>query len=249
MQISLEGEIGIVLTLLGLFGAGAIMIAPTHTWIGWALISVAAAGAVALVLYHVSDRLPVRNTFVVVTMIICGVGFLGFAGAYFWPSPLPLHTAAPPPTSVTPQDSARIAQLQAVGALEGNFSKDEMGLRQMFDMQNILEKNIKIQVARIAFRVAGRLSDFKYNNFTEGDGSFIMLAMEGKYHTTASGVAVDEGLRDVLFLVTTEKYQSSQKALESFLNSSLIPDSMKIALRDFKATVDHDMELMTRIMV
>ncbi len=183
-----------------------------------------------------------------VGMVVCGAGFLGFAGAYFWPSPLPTHGEVhPSPPSVTP-DAIRAAQLQAISTLESDLSKDEMGLRQMFDMQNILEKNIKVQVARIAFRIAGRLEDFKYNNFTEGDGSFIMLAMEGKYHTTASGVALDEGPRDVLFLVTTEKFQRSQKALESFINSSSIPDATKTTLRGFKATVDHDMELMIRIM-
>ena len=171
--------------------------------------------------------------------------YVAFKSAYI--NEQATKTAPPSPPSTTP-DSIKAAQLQAIRTLDSDLSKDEMGLRQMFDMQNILEKNIRIQVARIAFRIAGRLEDFKYNNFTEGDGNFIMLAMEGKYHTTASGVAIDEGPHDVLFLVTTDKFQRSQKALQSFINSSLIPDPIKDTLKGFKATVDHDMELMIRIM-
>jgi hypothetical protein len=54
-QFSAEGKIGISLTLLGLFGAGAIAVAPDQVWIiGWTLIAIAVIGLVLLFLYHVA---------------------------------------------------------------------------------------------------------------------------------------------------------------------------------------------------
>src|ERR1700722_4701813 len=56
MQISLEGKIGIWLALVGLAGAGAIMIAPEKLWIGWGLISLAGLGSTALGFHHFGRR-------------------------------------------------------------------------------------------------------------------------------------------------------------------------------------------------
>jgi hypothetical protein len=52
MHLTVEGKLGIVLSLLGLGGAGAIMVAPQQFWIGWSLIAVAMAGGIALGLHH-----------------------------------------------------------------------------------------------------------------------------------------------------------------------------------------------------
>jgi hypothetical protein len=52
MQISAEGKIGIALALVGLGGAGAIMIAPNQVWIGWTMIAIAAIGGGSLALHH-----------------------------------------------------------------------------------------------------------------------------------------------------------------------------------------------------
>jgi hypothetical protein len=56
MAISTEGKIGILLGLIGLAGAGAIMIAPTELWIGWTLIAIAGLGLAALAVYHFGTR-------------------------------------------------------------------------------------------------------------------------------------------------------------------------------------------------
>jgi hypothetical protein len=52
MHISAEGTFGIALGLVGIFGAGAMMIWPQHTEIGWGLIVFAAIGAGLLAGYH-----------------------------------------------------------------------------------------------------------------------------------------------------------------------------------------------------
>jgi hypothetical protein len=54
--ISTEGKISIVLALVGLLGAGAIMVSPGQVWIGWSLIIIAVVGFVILLLYHVISR-------------------------------------------------------------------------------------------------------------------------------------------------------------------------------------------------
>lgn len=55
VQISFEGKIGIALALLGLLGAGAIMVAPQALWIGWTLIGVAVVGLLWLGIHHVGS--------------------------------------------------------------------------------------------------------------------------------------------------------------------------------------------------
>ncbi len=52
MQISTEGTIGIALGLVGLAGAGAIMVFPQDIEIGWCLIAVAVIGAIWLAIAH-----------------------------------------------------------------------------------------------------------------------------------------------------------------------------------------------------
>jgi hypothetical protein len=81
--ISLEGKIGIFLALVGLFGAGAVMVAPQQVWIGWTLIGVAAIGFVLLFVHHVSSAVapsrpkPSRPS----GMTVADAGFLVSLGA------------------------------------------------------------------------------------------------------------------------------------------------------------------------
>lgn len=82
MQISPEGGIGIGLALLGLMGSGAIMIYPTHYWIGWTLIAAAIVGLTCLgaqyfELWHLKI-IPLGG------MVASGIAFVGFAVWYFW---------------------------------------------------------------------------------------------------------------------------------------------------------------------
>ena len=54
-RITFEGKIGIALGLLGLLGAGAIMVAPQHLLIGWGLIGLALVGLVLLFCIHIAS--------------------------------------------------------------------------------------------------------------------------------------------------------------------------------------------------
>jgi hypothetical protein len=137
----------------------------------------------------------------------------------------------------------QLGELRRLGDFVG---KDETPLRQLFDIYGVLAKNIEVQVIRINYRKAGQSNMFQYNHYAEGDGSFIMLALPGKYHMTPSGPHVDEGPRDVLFLITTKKYQKAYADLLGFLNSALVPQSVKSTISDLKEIVDKDMEIMTK---
>jgi hypothetical protein len=72
MQITFEGKISIFLTLLGLAGAGAVMIFPERIWIGWLLIASAAIGLVWLGFHHFDRR------FFVVPVAACALIFDGW---------------------------------------------------------------------------------------------------------------------------------------------------------------------------
>jgi hypothetical protein len=137
-------------------------------------------------------------------------------------------------------------QLAEIKELEKFIAQDEIGLRNSFDIPTILDRNIMVQNIRIGFRSTGKLQDFRYDNYTEGDHSFIMLTIEGKYHPTPSGPSIDDGPRDVLYLITTTKYQDAQKRINNFLNSALVPDSIKAPLVEFNKTIGKDIEIMIR---
>src|SRR5258708_6713844 len=85
MRISAEGKIGIGLGLVGLGGAGAVMVWPEHTWIGWVLMVVAAVGGVALSIHHFGER---WNTGIKIAAFFSGVfviAIVGWTAWFFWP--------------------------------------------------------------------------------------------------------------------------------------------------------------------
>jgi tellurite resistance protein TehA-like permease len=87
MHLSSEGKISIFLALIGLAGAGAIMIAPRHTEIGWSLIAIAAVGCVYLAFNHFSGlgyRDLVRAKWII-GFRLCSLVFLANQqnGAYY----------------------------------------------------------------------------------------------------------------------------------------------------------------------
>jgi hypothetical protein len=114
MQISLEGKIGIWLALVGLAGAGAIMIAPEKLWIGWGLISLAALGSAALAFHHFGRRFA---------FIFVVFGVLWFDSWYYSnvlnaPVVQPAPITAPSPVSPPPASPA-----SARSRLVSNYTK------------------------------------------------------------------------------------------------------------------------------
>ena len=99
----------------------------------------------------------------------------------------------------------------------------------------------------MGFIKSGKEEDFLYSNYTD-NGSWIMWAKEGHYTTGPSGVHVDAGPKDVLYLVTTTKFQIAQKRLVDFMNSALLPESIKKEIAGFNDTINKDTELMMRIL-
>jgi hypothetical protein len=61
-------------------------------------------------------------------------------------------------------------------------------------------------------------------------------------------VHVDAGPKDVLFLVTTSKYQAAHRRLVELSNSALIPMSIKNEVTAFVKLVGESTELMLRVL-
>ncbi|WP_316227755.1 hypothetical protein [Bradyrhizobium sp. SZCCHNR3015] len=118
MSVSFEGKLGILLGLLSLAGAGAIMIAPEKLWIGWSLIVLAAAGAIALGFHHLGRR------FVAVPIGACVVWwdywyyssvlsrrYEQVQTAYSTPSSMASGSPSPSPGSMTPKIASTLARM------------------------------------------------------------------------------------------------------------------------------------------
>jgi hypothetical protein len=194
-------------------------------------------------------------------MLVCGIGFfIGLVGFLQInvdrPADIPLlkETVTSHATEIVAalnNETERLvsqAQFAKVAELEGFLGgKDENGLRQIFDIPNVLQKNINAQIVRIGFIKSGREKQFIYTDYSD-NGSMIFWAKEGHFSTGPSGVHVDAGPKDVLFLVTTSKFQNAQAKIIGFLNSALIPDSIKEPLKAFDGVVNKIPELMMNIL-
>jgi hypothetical protein len=155
-----------------------------------------------------------------------------------------------PQETVHPETGRLVSQAQftKVTELEKFFGgKEEYDLRVLFDLPFILDKNIQTQLIRMSLIKAGREKEFFYNNYSD-NGSFIFWAKEGYFKTDASGVQVFSGPKDVHYLVTTTKFQTAQRKLVEFMNSALIPESIKHEVSKFNATIHKNTELMTSIL-
>ncbi len=209
-------------------------------WIGWVLLAIAGVlGAFKLIRYRGKSLIPA------IGIIMSTVALIGFTVWYIrdtQSAKTAEKAPSPAATSIRPEVSQ--AQFTKLTELSRFIGKDENELRQEFDFMTILQKNIAVNSIRIRLRSEGKLKDFKWNNYTEGDGSWIFAAMPGKYRVTPSGVQVDDGPQDVCYLVTTAKYQSAQRNIGNFINSPLIPESIKTVAKDYKQTVDKNFEQM-----
>lgn len=180
-------------------------------------------------------------------MIVCIIGFAGFAITYFWPASPVQPLIEQTDNSKTPSyvASAQFEELKKVETFFGE--RDELKLRELFDLTAIFKKNIDVQITRIKYIKSGHDSDFYYNNYTD-NGIFIVWAKEGHYAVSQSGVNINAGPKDVLYLVTTSKFQSAQERINNFISSALIPDNIKNAIKDFNSALNKQPETMLQIL-
>jgi internalin A len=108
MAISTEGKLGILAGLVGIGGAGAIMVWPDHLEIGWTLIGIAALGGIVLAAYHFRDvhrdRRQKERMAALAGFIVFGLASLACGYLYFRPVSTPAIA-----------DSVAVAQLTALG--------------------------------------------------------------------------------------------------------------------------------------
>jgi hypothetical protein len=188
------------------------------------------------------------------------IGFVGFLQINVNPLPqLPILPEAEPKPAhqeIEPQSPGQVetgrlvsqAQFAKISEIESFFGgKDESGLRQVFDIPNILRKNIDTQLVRMNFTKSGRDKDFFYTNYSD-NGTVIFWAKADHFSIGPSGVHVEAGPKDVLFLVTTSKFQDAQSKLIGLLNSALVPDSIKVPLAAFQDVINKITELMMSIL-
>jgi hypothetical protein len=108
MAISTEGKLGILAGLVGIGGAGAIMVWPDHVEIGWTLIGIATVGGIMLAAHHFRDvhrdREQKGRMVALAGFIVFGLVSLACGYWYFRPASAP---AVP--------DANAVARLAALG--------------------------------------------------------------------------------------------------------------------------------------
>jgi hypothetical protein len=125
------------------------------------------------------------------------------------------------------------AQFAKVAELESFLGgKNENDLRQLFDLDAILQNNIAVQAKRFGMALTGHYAEFKYKN------PMIFWAKEGHYSVGPNGVNVSNGVEDVLFIEITPKYEASTKKLTEYLNSALVPGSIKKPVKEFQDAIN-----------
>lgn len=248
-QMDWQVKIGLGLAIV--FGLLPYVVKEMPDWVSWPGLALGIA-FIGWGLFPNHDHFPRGPTALLLISIALMVGAIAwFKDSGFVPPPVAAAVAAlpasPPPASpaLIPRPEVSRAQFEELMRLSEFIGADENKLRQTFDVMGILKRNIYIQTIRIKLRASGR-QGFDYNHYADGDGSIIWLAMEGKYHFTPSGPYVDEGPHDVLFLITSAKYQVAQRQLSDFLNSPLIPEAVKLPLTEYRKVVNENFELMIR---
>ena len=140
MHISTEGKIGIALGLVALLGAGAIVVWPEHTEIGWAMMAIAAVGGLALAVHHFGEAWSATAK---VVAVIGGIAFLALTGLLIWffrPNTvvLPKQDLSPP----VPLLAEQVQELKAIDNFVG--APDEGSLRDTFDLPRMARMNILV---------------------------------------------------------------------------------------------------------
>lgn len=150
----------------------------------------------------------------------------------------------PQPTSAV--TAAQFAEMQELHDLLGE--KDEMQLRETFDLPYMLLRNMDILQIKVGFIHAGKWRDFLTQHYGEGNGDAILWEKPGVVTRGPNGMHLNPGPLDVILIVTTVKYQQSKKRLIQLSNSALIPVHIKAKLIDLDRLIDADVNIMMQVL-
>jgi hypothetical protein len=187
-----------------------------------------------------------RKMTILIGLIASGAIFIALAAFYLKPGWFGLNETSDV-ASVSSETGRLVSQAQfaRVAELEKFLGgKDENDLREAFDLRLILEKNIHAQASRLSMLLAGRYSEFKYDQ----SSPLIFWAKEGFFTTGPSGVHAANGPNDILFLETTQTFQAATKKLTEFLNSAFVPASIKEPLAGFNDAINQYTATMLRVL-
>jgi hypothetical protein len=241
MRISFEGKISIALALLGLLGAGALMVFPHQLWIGWAMMGASMLGLLILWAHHVlskgSNASPLGMTN---TGAYAGRDNTGTQQVFQGPVTIQ-HTPSP-------RSGPEFEEIQKINALIG--SKDEMALRRQFDIPDMLEGNIILQRQRISLIKKGEGKKFVYGPpYTDGGDGFAIIRIT-RFQPRQNSIFIesDPNGPEVIGVATTLKYRKSTDLLVELINSILVPDKICNPLRDFSGTISRNSSLMIDVL-
>ena len=153
--------------------------------------------------------------------------------------------------SVGRDQAARLRRLQQIEAIDRFLgSKDELGIRAIFDFDNLLKYNI-LFVKRDMLKSSGL--PFPEKESQEIDKYFAtgQARIDGRYaHMFRENNAARVKFlpRKIGFINTSEKYVSGRKTLQDLIDSPFTPPSVRPLLKILDETVERDSLLLTQVL-
>ena len=165
MRISPEGKIGIGLTLVGLAGAGAIVVAPAP-WaaaIGWGMIALAGLGSILLAGHHFGQHSK-RRMIPLIGLVASGGAFLFFVAWNFWPTKENLPLPPPSVMAVMPMPVGSLAFVIFTADVHKKIGQNLADVQMIVEVKNSNNFLLKFH-AKLTGTVNGKETDPKAIEF------------------------------------------------------------------------------------
>jgi hypothetical protein len=166
--------------------------------------------------------------------------------------PVPQNKPTPPAPKATTPDAPKVSkeQLEEIKQLDAIFAGlDENDLRTFFGFDEMVELNMRMYQARIKhFKETGEKS-FSLIPYIQGQEMLMDTSVAGEHvHGLQGGGWYDFDPNQIAFIVLPRKYSENKKILLRYENSTSLPTSVVIRVKDFDDTLGENATQLIRVM-
>ena len=180
------------------------------------------------------------------------------------PQTPPAHTPAgieptPPAKGIAKKDEPELSekqsgvsqqQLEEIKQLDAIFSGlEETDLRRFFGFEEMVYLNMKMYQARVKHFKETSDRSFDISPYVQGQQMLLDTTIAGEHlHHIPGGGGYDFDPSQIAFVVLPPKYSDNKKLLLRYENSSLLPTSVVVRVKDFDDTLQENATQLIRVM-